>query len=164
VSGSPLASTSGASFTGIAAHPSGSFLYATDSTCVDGGSSNRLYGYVIDPSTGALTAIGGSPFTLPGSSGCYYDEDVAAEASGNFVYTVDANDGVAAYKVNSQTGALTLASSSFTGPRRSHTGHGSQRYLLNSDLDWSADRSSHCTDRYQYAGQAVPVHPEGHFQ
>jgi 6-phosphogluconolactonase (cycloisomerase 2 family) len=116
VSGSPLASTSGAYFMGIAAHPSGSFLYATDNTCANGGSSNRLYGYVIDPSTGALTAIGGSPFTLPGSSGCYYDEDVAAEASGNFLYTVDANYGTAAYKVNAQTGALTLASSSFTGP------------------------------------------------
>jgi 6-phosphogluconolactonase (cycloisomerase 2 family) len=97
VSGSPLASTSGANFAGIAAHPSGSFLYATDITCVDGGSSNRLYGYVIDPSTGALTAIDGSPFALPGSTGCYYDEDVAAEASGNFVYTVDANYGTATY-------------------------------------------------------------------
>ena len=71
---------------------------------------------MIDPSTGALTAIDGSPFPLPGSSGCYYDEDVAAEASGNFVYTVDANYGAAAYKVNQSTGALTLASSSFTGP------------------------------------------------
>jgi hypothetical protein len=116
VTGSPFATGSGASFSGIATHPSGSFLYATDVTCVDGGSPNRLYGFVVDPSTGALTAIGGSPFTVPGSSGCDYDEDVAAEASGNFVYTVDANYGVASYKVNAATGALMLASNSYSGP------------------------------------------------
>lgn len=115
VTGSPFATGSGASFMGVAAHPSGSFLYATDSTCVDSGPQNRLYGFVIDPSTGALTTIGGSPFALPNGGGCNYDFDVAAEASGNFVYTVDANDGVAAYKENASTGALTLASSSFTG-------------------------------------------------
>jgi len=115
VTGSPFATGSGASFMGVAAHPSGSFLYATDSTCVDSGPQNRLYGFVIDPSTGALTAIGGSPFALPSGGGCNYDFDVAAEASGNFVYTVDANDGVAAYKANASTGALTLASGSFTG-------------------------------------------------
>jgi len=116
VTGSPFATSSGASFMGVAAHPSGSFLYATDSTCVDSGPQNRLYGFVIDPSSGALTAIGGSPFALPGGGGCNYDFDVAAEASGNFVYTVDANDGIAAYKVTAATGALTQASSSFTGP------------------------------------------------
>jgi 6-phosphogluconolactonase (cycloisomerase 2 family) len=116
VTGSPFATSSGASFMGVAAHPSGSFLYATDSTCVDYGPQNRLYGFVIDPSTGALTAIGGSPFALPSGGGCNYDFDVAAEASGNFVFTVDANDGIAAYKVTASTGALRLASSSFSGP------------------------------------------------
>ena len=114
VSGSPFGSGTG--FSGVAAHPSGLFLYASDLNCVDNGPSNWLYGYAIDSSSGALTAIDGSPFALPGSSGCYYDEDVAAEASGNFVYTVDANYGAAAYKVNQSTGALTLASGSFSSP------------------------------------------------
>lgn len=114
VSGSPFGGAM--SFSGLAAHPSGSFLYASEDDCVDNGPSNWLYGYVIDPASGALTAIGGSPFALPGGSGCYYDYDVAAEASGNFVYTVDANYGTAAYKVNQSTGALTLASSSFSSP------------------------------------------------
>lgn len=114
VSGSPFGS--GIYFSGLAAHPSGAFLYASDLNCVNNGPSNWLYGYVIDPSTGALTAIGGSPFALPGGGGCYYDEDVATEASGSFVYTVDANYGTAAYKVNQSTGALTLASNSFSSP------------------------------------------------
>src|SRR5208337_3258649 len=53
VSGSPFGS--GIDFSGVAAHPSGAFLYASDNDCVDGGPSNWRYGYVIDPSTGALT-------------------------------------------------------------------------------------------------------------
>ena len=116
VAGSPLVSPAAGGFSGVAVHPSGAFLYASDLNCNDNGPSNWLYGYLIDPATGGLTAIDGSPFALPGGSGCYYDEAVATEASGNFVYTVDANYGTAAYTVNQTTGALTLASSSFSGP------------------------------------------------
>jgi trimeric autotransporter adhesin len=111
VSGSPFGS--GLNISGVAAHSSGAFLYASENNCVNNGPSTWLHGYVINPSSGALTAITGSPFALPGGSGCYYDEDVATEASGKFVYTVDANYGTAAYTVNQSTGALTLASSSF---------------------------------------------------
>ena len=116
VAGSPLVSPAAGGFSGVAVHPSGAFLYASDLNCNDNGPSNWLYGYLIDPATGGLTAIDGSPFALPGGSGCYYDEAVATEASGNFVYTVDANYGTAAYTVNQTTGALTQASSSFSGP------------------------------------------------
>jgi 6-phosphogluconolactonase (cycloisomerase 2 family) len=116
VAGSPLVSPAAGGFSGVAVHPSGAFLYASDLNCNDNGPSNWLYGYLIDPATGGLTAIDGSPFALPGGSGCYYDEAVATEASGNFVYTVDANYGTAAYTVNQTTGALTLASNSFSGP------------------------------------------------
>jgi 6-phosphogluconolactonase (cycloisomerase 2 family) len=116
VAGSPLVSPAAGGFSGVAVHPSGAFLYASDLNCNDNGPSNWLYGYLIDPATGGSTAIDGSPFALPGGSGCYYDEAVATEASGNFVYTVDANYGTAAYTVNQTTGALTLASNSFSGP------------------------------------------------
>jgi trimeric autotransporter adhesin len=115
LSGSPF--VSGTGFSGLAAHPSGSFLYASDLNCVNGGPSTWLYGYVIDPSSGALTPIGGSPFALPSPElgDCYYDEDVAVETSGNFVYTVDANYGTATYSVNHSTGALTPVSNAFAG-------------------------------------------------
>ena len=116
VAGSPLVSPAAGGFSGVAVHPSGAFLYASDLNCNDNGPSNWLYGYLIDPATGVLTAIDGSHFALTGGSGCYYDEAVATEASGNFVYTVDANYGTAAYTVNQTTGALTLASNSFSGP------------------------------------------------
>ena len=116
VAGSPLVSPAAGGFSGVAVHPSGAFLYASDLNCNDNGPSNWLYGYLIDPAPGGLTAIDGSPFALPGGSGCYYDEAVATEASGNFVYTVDANYGTAAYTVNQTSGALTLASNSFSGP------------------------------------------------
>jgi 6-phosphogluconolactonase (cycloisomerase 2 family) len=116
VTGSPLASPAAGYFSGVAVHPSGAFLYASLNNCVDSGPGNYLYGFLIDPSSGNLTAIGGSPFALPVGGGCYYDYGVATEASGNFVYTVDANYGTAAYTVNQTTGALTLASSTFSAP------------------------------------------------
>jgi hypothetical protein len=115
VPGSPLVSSDGG-FTGLAVHPSGAFLYASNGSCANG-TGPTLYGYIIDPSSGGLTAIGSSPFPFPTPTGnCTYDEGVSAEASGNFVYAVEANSGVAAYKVNQSTGALTLASSAFAGP------------------------------------------------
>ena len=75
------------------------------------------YGYLIDPSSGALTAIGGSPFGLPSSGACGSYYDVAAEASGNFVYMADGVSGkIATYKVSPSTGELTQVSSSNTSP------------------------------------------------
>jgi 6-phosphogluconolactonase (cycloisomerase 2 family) len=108
VSGSPFYSAT--PFEGIAMHPSGSFLYASSL----GPCENSLYGFVIDPSTGTLAAIGGSPFG--NGQECYGDWDVAAEASGNFVYAVDSQHGISAYAVNQSTGALTPASNSLYGP------------------------------------------------
>lgn len=114
----PVAGSPGASanvFRALAVHPSGAFLYASNERCADG-TGPTLYGYLIDPASGALTDIGGSPFAFPGPSGDCYNYDVATEASGHFVYAVEANNGVAAYQVNPVTGALTLAANSFSGP------------------------------------------------
>ena len=61
VTGSPLASPAAGYFSGVAVHPSGAFLYASLNNCVDSGPGNYLYGFLIDPSSGNLTAIGGSP-------------------------------------------------------------------------------------------------------
>ena len=91
-------------------------VYASNGSCANG-TGPTLYGYIIDPASGSLTAIGSSPFSFPSPTGnCTYDEGVSVEASGNFVYAVEANSGVASYKVNQSTGALTLASSAFAGP------------------------------------------------
>jgi hypothetical protein len=48
-----------------------------------------------------------------GGRGCY-DEDVAAEASGNFVYTVNANYRTASYKVNAYVATANGMVSAFT--------------------------------------------------
>ncbi|MFY9746177.1 MAG: FG-GAP-like repeat-containing protein [Acidobacteriaceae bacterium] len=109
----PLSSSpfySATPFEGIAMHPSGSFLYASST----GPCENSLYGFVLDPSTGTLAAIPGSPFG--NGQECYADWDVASEASGNFVYAVDNQHGISAYAVNQSTGALTPASNSLYGP------------------------------------------------
>jgi hypothetical protein len=107
-------------------------------------------------------ADGDRRVALPtGSNGCYYDYDVAAEASGNFVYTVDANDGVAAY-VNAQTGALTLASSSFTGPA-AYTWITVPNAISSTATLTGLQIVPATAQIATYAGQAVPVHSEGTF-
>ncbi len=63
--------------------------------------------YTISDSTGALTAVSGSPIS---------DADqpfaIAATPSGAFIYTANVNDSVSEYSVNATTGALTLVSGS----------------------------------------------------
>jgi hypothetical protein len=73
--------------------------------------SNNVSGYAIDPSTGALTAIAGSPFAA-GS----FPRWVAVDPSGKFVYVVNEGDkNVSGYTIDPSTGALTaIAGSSFT--------------------------------------------------
>ena len=73
--------------------------------------SNNVSAYTIDPSTGALTAIAGSPF--PAGS---FPHSVAVYPSGKFVYVV--NEGatnISGYTINPSTGALTtIVGSPFT--------------------------------------------------
>ena len=96
--------------TGVSIDPLGKFLYV-DVVNVPGGTlgSSALYGYSIDPTTGSLAALDGSPFSLP--AGTY--GELSFHPSGNFLYISDANsvNTIAQYTVNRQTGAPTAGAS-----------------------------------------------------
>jgi 6-phosphogluconolactonase len=93
--------------------PAGAFLYVSNLNDSMGGIS----AYTIDPVSGALTVVAGSPFptqaNFPGPHG------LAIGAGGKFLYvgmsgSVNANDVVSAFSIDSATGALTqLAGSPF---------------------------------------------------
>jgi 6-phosphogluconolactonase len=91
------------------------FAYVANSGSLDG--VNGLSAYQIDPNTGALSEIIGSPFTTG-----YMPYSVAIDPTGKFAYVAnyDSND-VSAYTINPNTGALTeISESPFTagdGPR-----------------------------------------------
>jgi 6-phosphogluconolactonase (cycloisomerase 2 family) len=77
------------------------FAYVTNST------DKTISEYTINDSTGALTAISGSP--LSDTNG---PVAVAATPSGAFVYTANSNNSISEYTVNATTGALTKISGS----------------------------------------------------
>jgi len=102
IAGSPFPVGSESLFAGseplsVAVDPSGRFTYVTNST---GGVS----GFMIDSSTGALTAIAGSPFP----SGLF-PASVAVDPSGKFAYVADqfsAPNNISAYAIDPSTGVL----------------------------------------------------------
>jgi 6-phosphogluconolactonase (cycloisomerase 2 family) len=64
--------------------------------------SNNVWGYRIDPTTGALKPIAGS--TFPAGRG---PQSVAVDRSGTFAYMANLNgDNVSGYTINPDTGAL----------------------------------------------------------
>ena len=68
---------------------------------------STVSGYTIDPSTGALTAIAGSPFTTGGDP-----RSMAVDPSGKFAYVADFTGNVLGYTINPSTGALTAIAGS----------------------------------------------------
>jgi 6-phosphogluconolactonase (cycloisomerase 2 family) len=101
ISGSPFF-VGGSCLWGLAAESSGRFLYATDQ-CVSG-----VFAYVINPTTGALSSMSGSPF----AAGSIYFAAVA-DPTGRFLYISEHNNSrIAAYGINGTTGALTPAAGS----------------------------------------------------
>lgn len=99
ISSSPLPSGSGLFLT---VDPSGTFLYtAADSALGTGG----MFAYTID-STGALTAVPGSPFPIPGQTGLN-SLLIGIVDTGSYVYAalLQTNQ-IAAFSVTSGTGVL----------------------------------------------------------
>jgi DNA-binding beta-propeller fold protein YncE len=77
-------------------HPSGKFLYVTNIT------SNNVSTYAIDPNSGVLTQITGSPF--PAGTGA---DSVSIEPLGKFGYVANAySSNISAYAIDPATGAL----------------------------------------------------------
>jgi 6-phosphogluconolactonase (cycloisomerase 2 family) len=98
VAGSPFATTS-APFD-FAISPNGKFVYVTGNDPVTKAIS-PIEAYSIDPSSGALTALSGSPYTLlPAATQCQFDP------SGGIMFCATSS-GISAFSANPSTGALT---------------------------------------------------------
>lgn len=111
VAGSPFVAGNGPR--SVAIDPSGKFAYvACDS------SHNNLWAYAIDATTGALNPAPGSPYdtapnpVVPGWNAW----SVTTDPNGKFLYVSTEEASFLTYKIDSNTGALTVASSSLYGP------------------------------------------------
>jgi 6-phosphogluconolactonase (cycloisomerase 2 family) len=103
VPGSPLAA--GNNTNSVAVNPAGTFVYVANEG--DTFNDGTVSAYRINASTGALTAVPGSPFATGGGS-----SSVTVNPEGTFAYVTNigdpSNDGtVSAYRINASTGALT---------------------------------------------------------
>ena len=103
VPGSPFGA--GSNPVGVATDPTGKFVYVTNNVVNSGGS---VYAYAINPASGALTQVYGSPF------GTGRDPtSVAFDPKGKFLYVPDEGDNnVSAYTINPSSGALTQVAGS----------------------------------------------------
>jgi 6-phosphogluconolactonase len=103
VTGSPFASgASGLSSSPffITVDPSGRFLYALNA------SSNEIAAFTVDSSSGALTAVAGSPFVAAGG----LQGGMVVDPSGKFLYVAGGLvSAIGTFKIDSTTGALTPA-------------------------------------------------------
>jgi 6-phosphogluconolactonase (cycloisomerase 2 family) len=95
----------------IAIDPAGKFLYATISSSFMG-ASTAVYAYTIDATSGALTAIPGSPFPAGENP-----VSAAVDVSGRFLFVANnantANgNSVSAFSIDPNTGVLTRVSGS----------------------------------------------------
>jgi 6-phosphogluconolactonase len=96
---------------GIAIDPSGKYLYAS-SQVGDKNQDGEINAFSIDPTTGALTPIPGSPFAIiPYScSACLDWEDIygiTIDPSGNFLMGAGYNNGVVyVYRIQAGTGSI----------------------------------------------------------
>ncbi|HEY1936325.1 MAG TPA: beta-propeller fold lactonase family protein [Candidatus Angelobacter sp.] len=91
--------------TRVAVDPLGSFLFVGLFT--DNLTSGAAIGFTIDPATGALTPIPGTPFVLPNTLGNF-----SFHPSGNFLYMANAGaTSIDVYSVNRTTGQLTSVGS-----------------------------------------------------
>jgi len=94
--------TTGTSPQAIALDPAGKFVFVVNNL------SDDLSTYTINPSTGGLTALSGSPFAT--GSG---PVSVAVDRSGAFAYVANADsNNVSAYAIHPTTGVLTEISGS----------------------------------------------------
>jgi 6-phosphogluconolactonase (cycloisomerase 2 family) len=108
VPGSPFAA--GENPVSAAVDVSGRFLFVANNANTTNGNSVSVFS--IDPDTGVLTGVSGSPFAASP-----FPLFVAVDPSGQYVYVgLDNNPGIAAFVIDQATGALTpVAGSPFPG-------------------------------------------------
>jgi len=103
ITGSPVTAVTDsttATLTAAVFHPNGKYLYVANDD------SSGIYAFAVDPASGALTAIDGSPFPTGHSP-----QSVAIEPAGKFLY-VSNDTGTSVYEIDSANGALTPAAGS----------------------------------------------------
>jgi 6-phosphogluconolactonase len=101
IAGSPFASGGNLQ---IVVDPSGKFLFAPDIDPPGG-----VFAFSIDSTSGALTAVPGSPFTFPGQTVLNSNPiGIVVDSTGHFVYvTLGATNQIAGFSIVNGTGALT---------------------------------------------------------
>jgi len=107
ISGSPFTSEISAPF-GVAVDPTGRFLLVVNSVSCQNCAPLGITVFAINPNTGALSVVPGSPFLPP--AGVFSLTAVTVDPTGRFAYLVN-NEGtccVSSYSINSSTGTLTL--------------------------------------------------------
>jgi len=105
---SNFALASGVEPTAIALSPSGLFAYVTAS----GSSVNDLYAFTIDPTSGTLSSISGSPFATSESE----PQGLVVEPFGQFLYMTAASNSVSTWVTDLSTGVPDqIASSAESG-------------------------------------------------
>lgn len=128
VSGSPFGAnylTSAVGTKNMITNPAGTFLFVLS------GASNLVYVYQIG-SSGGLTAVSGSPFTIP-----FLGANLATDGLGKYLY-VTQNLGshtglqVAAYSIGSSGGLTAVTGSPFAFPMWEVAGDPSGKYLIGS--------------------------------
>ncbi len=101
VTGSPFtAATPGP----LVVDPTGKFLYVAESGT--NSTNSGVFAFTINGTTGALTAVAGSPFATSGAG------TLVVDPSGKFLYVTTGNNAVSAYTINATTGALTAIAGS----------------------------------------------------
>ena len=106
IAGSPF-DTEGYGTLGLAITPDGKFLYAMNGrNCCN--ASDSISAFQVDPVSGALTQLSGSPFTAGASAFL-----AAVPPSGGFLYVIVGGEGFALepFAINPTTGALTSTNS-----------------------------------------------------
>lgn len=101
IEGSPFISIDGSSPSAITINPGGQLIYA-----MTPGTSFSIWCFSIDPQNGQLTAVTGSPFSLPGG-GLF----ALFDPSGTYLY-IGSNTGLDGYTYDQSTGAPTVVTGS----------------------------------------------------
>jgi hypothetical protein len=83
---------------GVRVAPNGKHLYVNAPSEF---AQNFVVAYTINPTTGKLTRVAGSPFKVPGQ-----DTSMDIDETGRFLYTANGNT-ISAFHINSTTGVLT---------------------------------------------------------
>jgi 6-phosphogluconolactonase (cycloisomerase 2 family) len=98
----------------VTVDPTGRFVIVGEACCAN---SAGVSVYTINPSTGQLTAVAGSPFLPP--SGTSELSAVTVDPTGRFVYGANGQafgtTGVTAYSINATTGKLTFLGTPLAG-------------------------------------------------